>query len=166
MEPSSEAQAASFDRFVLRTFEWELGGYTFFELKESGAARQLGAGFSRAEDGTLVPQWWLLELEVDSAVVNAFAALLDTSRFRDLEAKYEGDVIDGTTQDLLLQESGGTKRVHCSNRFPEAVETLRAFIRDEILANQKAAAARAPRLTHDEAEPLWEAVLELESVAR
>ena len=166
---SNRKPATPFQRFVTRTYEWELAGYSFFELRADGTARSLVAGLEKSMVTgveVMVPVWHLLEFNVDKADIDKFAALIDNSGFRDLDASYEANIDDGTLEELLLEDMDSVKRVQCSNRFPDAVITLKTFIQETILAKQPASIADKAGLSHDQAETIWESVLETKNQPR
>lgn len=165
MTPASRSEGAppaSFRRFVVRSWEGELAGCTFVEVRGDGSARVLDGGLERGGAGALVPVFRLSEVKVDDAAIAALAALIETSGFRDLPARHAAEGDDGLSQDFLLEDDSGVKRIHCENELPAPLPALEAFVRDRILLPHKDQRAAAPPLTRDQAEPLCESVLPAE----
>ena len=157
------ALPAAFRRFVVRTYEAELGGYRFIEVRADGVVRHLAADLVPREEGgeqVMTPMWRLAEAPVPASKLAAFAALLDSSGYRDLEPRYvDPSVHDGLVEDVFLEEESGVTHVHVENRQPRAIEVLMELIRRELVPETQAALTQAPWLTHDQAQPLWEAVV-------
>lgn len=156
------APSGPFRRFVTRSWEGELAGCTFVEVRGDGSARVLDGGLERGGAGALVPVFRLSEIRVDDATVAALAALIETSGFRDLPALHAAEGDDGLSQDFVLEDDSGVTRIHCENELPAPLLALDTFVRDRILLPHKDQRAAAPPLTRDQAEPLCESVLPAE----
>ena len=161
-ESISRQSVQHFVRLVIRSYEWELGGYTFVEIDSSGKVRHLDATLiadDKAADNALRPAWRLDTFDAGKDIVNQLVELIDETGFESLDTLYEDNVDDGIYEELLLQLSDHNKLVRCSNQFPDAAIRLKAFIHHEVLDKYIVPQKDAYPLTHDMAQPYWESVI-------
>ena len=77
--------------------------------------------------------------------------LIAESGFLNLDrVQQEGRAADGGVIYVAVQAGGAKKTVWCDSKFPEAVVKITDFVKEDILASQRAALAQAEKCTESE----------------
>lgn len=150
---------AEFEMFVMSSFNWELMGNDVLVLRKEGKSSYTAAVVG--QEGTkrrpvMVPRWHTLEWDADPSKIEILESKLKAAKFHSLDALYiDRKKRDGQSKAFILFDSDGTKRVECSNEFPEAISELRRFLYEEFIAPRHTLLETVPGLSREAAEVQW-----------
>lgn len=151
--------APTFQRFVLKSYHWELGGYEMLIVNREGPASYVGPVPRRTRmkgEVVIVSEWSRVDWQPETAQVDALIAELETMNFRELDELYiNRNIEDGQSVEFTLVDDTGPKKVTCSNEFPDAIQKLRLLLRTEFTGPQQGPLKKAKVLSNEDAEAYW-----------
>jgi hypothetical protein len=144
------------DDFLLRIedYHWEVGGYEFTFVNADGSAEHIDFERVIPKVGMPRPEWRRRRFQVSADTLTGLQQLLASARFVELDPLYVNpDIHDGANTSYIWNANGVTKKVHCSNKYPDAVRELRSYVRAKIIDTIPRTARYEP-LTHQQMRAL------------
>lgn len=160
-ETSDATTAAQpvFEEFVIKSFHWELQGYDVVVLRKEGLSSYVGAVPKLEKhkgEEVLIPTWNKIEWQADPDKIAKLIDMLSSQGFRDLEELYiDRSVEDGQSDEFILVDTQGKKRVQCSNSFPPEIQRIQKYISAEFVAPRQEELKSATPLSPADAKAHW-----------
>ena len=110
-------------------------GYDYLKITSFGSCEYVYAVRSRSTTNPSVNTvtWKRATFVVDLSIIDGLRKCLDETNFLSLDKVYRARVQDGTQRIVIIEGSGKTKIVSCSNSFPKPVLRLFEFMKEAIL---------------------------------
>jgi hypothetical protein len=150
--PPPPSAAPAF-QFRINSFNWEVMGSELIIVSGDRTIEHINYEMAR-NPGFDAPQWYRRRAEVSEAAMTGLLELLVRESFNELEPLYiDRNMHDGANASYTLIANGVTKKVKCSNKFPDAVRTLEKYVREHMV---DVIPKSVPRelLTHPQADAL------------